>query len=120
MITLKKVFERYFGDNEEYDYFGYEIISDSKKVGTIEVVDHFNDDNDVCYVERIDIDSEYRNRGIGTYVLSTLLYDECGYYTVVVAPDSEDSKRLYERIGQEGFSDYNLDYMDQGYGVYSI
>lgn len=105
---------------EECDRKGYEIVADGTAVGTIEIIDSFNDNNDVCYVERIDIDEAHRNHGIGTKVLADVLYEELGYYTVVVAPDNSDAQRLYERIGTEGYNEYGLDYMDQGYGVYSI
>lgn len=38
---------------------------------------------------------------------------------IVVAPDNEDAKRLYERIGCE-YNGNDADYIDQGYGVYRI
>lgn len=117
---LKKTYEGYYADGDEYDYYGYDIIVNGQKVGTIEIVDHFNEDNDVCYVERIDIDEDFRCRGIGTQVLTEALYDELGYRTVVVAPDNADAQRLYERLGVAGYNAYDLDYMDQGYGVYGI
>ena len=117
---LKKTYEGYYADGDEYDYYGYDIIVNGQKVGTIEIVDHFNEDNNVCYVERIDIDEDFRGQGIGTQILAEALYDELGYRTVVVAPDNADAQRLYERLGVAGYSSYDLDYMDQGYGVYGI
>lgn len=117
---LKKTYEGYYADGDEYDYYGYDIIVNGQKVGTIEIVDHFNEDNDVCYIERIDIDEAHRNQGIGTKVLTDVLREELGYYTVVAAPDNADAQRLYERLGVAGYNAYDLDYMDQGYGVYCI
>ncbi len=127
-ITLKKVSSDYFSvqayDLGVYDHHDFEIYADCVKVGTLDLVDQFNEDNNVCYIERIDIDEEYRGQGIGTEVLKNTLYSEYGFYSVVVAPDNEDAKRLYERIGSEyGFisgCECDFGYNDQGYGVYVI
>ncbi len=76
---------------------------------------------DSTYVERIDVDDDYQNMGFGTRILKQLA-DEYG--DVYVAPDNEDAKRLYERIGYDkvGSRAYNESYyaVDEGYGVYSI
>lgn len=106
----------------------FEIYADGTKVGTIEIETGFEDDftdvSSYSYVERIDIDEEFRGNGIGTEVLTHALYNECGWEcrNVICAPDNEDAQRLYERIGSEvsgdicrAFGDY-----DQGYGVYVI
>ena len=128
-ITLKKVSSDYFSDYareiEVYDHHDIEIYANGVKVGTLDYVDQFNDDNDICYIERIDIDEEYRGRGIGTEVLKNTLCSEYGFYSVVVAPDNDDAKRLYERIGTKYIHPMNVDecdfsYNDQGYGVYVI
>lgn len=46
------------------------------------------------------------------------------YGAVVTAPDNEDAKRLYERIGEEYSGIYGVEndfsYEDQGFGVYTI
>ena len=128
-IELRKVKSAYFTDeaqeNEVYDYHYYDIIADGETVGTVDLIDHLcedDDDNGICYIERIDVDEQYRNRGIGTEVLTSTLYEE-GYRTVVVAPDNDDAKRLYERIGTEFiYTGVGVDfsYNDQGYGVYVI
>jgi len=74
--------------------------------------------DDFLYLERIDIDGEYRNKGIGTKALEELQHVYGGY---VVVPDSEDSARLYERLFNKIS---NADYdawgfaIDLGYGVY--
>lgn len=72
--------------------------------------------DDTAYCERIDIDEEYRNNGYGTSALNELseMFDG-----ITVAPDNEDAKRLYERIGCESRYE-NADYIDQGFGVYDI
>ena len=128
-IELRKVRSSYFSDeaqeNEVYDYHCYDIIAGGETVGTVDLIDRLcedEDDNDICYIERIDVYEQYRNRGIGTEVLTSSLYDS-GYRTVIVAPDNEDAKRLYERIGQEytyNGAGVDFGYNDQGYGVYSI
>lgn len=105
---------------EEYDRKGYEIVADGTVVGTIEIIDNFNEYNDLCYIERIDIEEAYRNQGIGSKVLTCVLRDEFHYLFAAVAPDNADAQRLYERLGVAGYNAYDLDYMDQGYGVYCI
>lgn len=117
---LKKTYEGYYADSDEYNYYGYDIIVNGQKVGTIEIIDNFNEYNDVCYIKRIDIEEAYRNQGIGTKVLTDVLREEFHYLFVVVAPDNADAQRLYERLGVAGYNAYDLDYMDQGYGVYCI
>ena len=110
-----------FADGEVEDYHEYDIIANGEKVGSLEIIDQFNEDNDTAYVERIDIDEEYRGQGIGTAVLSDILRDT--YYNVVVAPDNKDAQRLYERLGKEFVcygDNYDFSYNNQGYGVYVI
>lgn len=122
-IVLKKVIESSYSDSEVCDYHSFDIYADGQKVGSIEIIDCFNEENDICYVERIDIDEEYRGQGIGTEVLKNTLYSDFGYYTTIVAPDNEDAQRLYERIGREyncTNEGYDFSYNDQGYGVYEI
>ena len=70
--------------------------------------------NGAAYCERIDIDEPFRNCGYGTAALRDLSEMFGG---IVVAPDNEDAKRLYDRIGYES---YKYDYIDQGFGVYEI
>ena len=99
-------------EEDGYTYDNISIMLDGKEVGTIGMV---VDENEP-YLERIDIDEEYRNKGIGTDALR-LVAEKYGEF--LIAPDNEDAKRLYERYGDESSSD-NAAYIDQGYGVYSI
>lgn len=99
-------------EEDGYTYDNIAIMLDGKEVGTIGMV---VDENEP-YLERIDIDEEYRNKGIGTDALR-LVAEKYGEF--LIAPDNEDAKRLYERYGDESSSD-NAAYIDQGYGVYSI
>ena len=99
-------------EEDGYTYDNIAIMLDGKEVGTIGMV---ADENEP-YLERIDIDEEYRNKGIGTDALR-LIAEKYGEF--LIAPDNEDAKRLYERYGDESTSD-NAAYIDQGYGVYSI
>lgn len=124
-VRLEKTWKGFFSDGAETeDYHRFDIIADDIKVGEVEVIDQFNEDNDTAYIERIDIDEEYRGQGIGTEVLTSTFYDECDYRAVIVAPDNEDAQRLYERIGNEyrcyNDDEYDFGYNDQGYGVYVI
>lgn len=99
-------------DMDTYTYDNIAIMLDGKEVGTIGMVV----DESEPYLERIDIDEKYRNKGIGTDALR-LVAEKYGEF--LIAPDNEDAKRLYERYGDESNSD-NAPYLDQGYGVYSI
>ena len=99
-------------DNDDYTYDSIAIMLDGKEVGTIGMM---VDENEP-YLERIDIDEEYRNKGIGTDALR-LAAEKYGDF--LIAPDNEDAKRLYERYGDESNSDVAA-YIDQGYGVYEI
>lgn len=121
-VTLTLTKSSFFADGEVKDYHHFDILANGEKVGTLSIIDHFNDGNDVAYVERIDIDEAFRGQGIGTTVLTSLLKET--YSAVVTAPDNEDAKRLYERIGEEYSGIYGVEndfsYEDQGFGVYTI
>ena len=90
-------------ENDGYEDIYFDILNDVMA-------------DDTAYCERIDIDEEYRNNGYGTSALNELseMFDG-----ITVAPDNEDAKRLYERIGCESRYE-NADYIDQGFGVYDI
>jgi ribosomal protein S18 acetylase RimI-like enzyme len=123
-IYLKSIGHEFFSDGDVEDYHRYLIMRNDTKVGNVEIIDRFNDDNDICYIDRIDVDDEYQNQGIGTYVLTNLL-DGLGFRDVVVAPDNSDAERLYRRLGtplNDNFLDTECDfgYNDQGFGVYVI
>ena len=102
-----------------------EILLDGEEVGYVETMfsNAFEDnpkleeviDDEPMYIEQIFIDENHRSKGIGTKVLEFLAKDLwCG---VFLAPDTEDSQRLYERLGGEETRDYDV---DQGYGVYIL
>lgn len=74
------------------------------------------DDGDT-YVERIDVDDGYRNHGYGTAMLKQLA---AMYGIVYLAPDNDDARRLYARLGDDVTSKGSWSYVDQGYGVYAI
>jgi GNAT superfamily N-acetyltransferase len=71
-------------------------------------------------VERIDIDEEFRSQGLGTALLKRILED---HKAVDIVPDSDDSARLYARLGEEmsnkDYNDYG-NFLDDGYGVYTL
>ena len=94
---------------DSYESINYDIIKDGKTVGFATII---NDANS-AYLERIDIEEEFRNKGYGTAALREL---SDKYHGIIVAPDNEDAKRLYERLGYESSDDM----YDQGYGVYEI
>lgn len=99
---------------KEHGLFDIEV--DGKIIGGGSMIE----DEDSCYLERIDIDEEHRGQGHGTQALY-LLRDIYGTY--YLAADNEDAKRLYDRIADEmdsaeydrwGFA------IDQGFGVHVI
>ena len=94
---------------ESYTSISYDIVIDGVTVGYASVMV----DDKSAYCDRIDILKQYRRRGYGT----AALYDLSRIYNgVIVAPDNEDARRLYERIG----SPSNDDFYDQGFGVFDI
>lgn len=99
-------------EEDSYTNITIDIYNGSTKIGDCSLMV----DESYAYCERIDIDEEYRNHGYGTEALEQL---SSKYDGVVVAPDNEDAKRLYERIGREYDGD-DADYIDQGFGVYKI
>lgn len=74
------------------------------------------DDGD-AYIERIDVDTTYRNRGYGTAMLKQLAKM---YGDVYLAPDNDGARRLYARLGDDVTSKGSWSYVDQGFGVYAI
>ena len=98
-------------EEDSYNVESYEFIVDGKTVGNAEVMV-----SDTAYVERIDIDEEYRTRGYGTAFLMEL---SSKYGFIYLAPDNEDAQRLYDRLGYE-YTGEDADYIDQGFGVYKI
>lgn len=98
-------------DEDSYKNEMYEYVVDGKTVGSASVMA-----GETAYVERIDIEEEYRNHGYGTAFLRELS-DTYGF--VYLAPDNADAQRLYERIGRE-YTGEDADYVDQGFGVYEI
>lgn len=98
-------------EDENTEYKAWDIVVDGKEVGCAEGYTQGD-----AYIERIDIYEEFRNNGYGTAALRELS-DMLG--GIMLAPDNEDAKRLYERIGVESHKE-NADYVDQGYGVYDI
>ena len=94
---------------DSYESINYDIVGDGKTIGYATII---NDENE-AYLERIDIDEEYRNQGLGTKAILDLSEK---YGGLIVAPDNEDARRLYERLGYETSNDM----YDQGFGVYEI
>lgn len=100
-------------EEEGYEGIMLNILHDEALVGEASIMVSESG----AYCERIDINEEYRNQGIGTEALK-LLSREFG--TVTVAPDNEDAQRLYERIGYDVTDKGDNWSVDQGYGVYEI
>jgi GNAT superfamily N-acetyltransferase len=98
-------------EEDSYIYEVYAAYVDGQEVGSASVMT----DEKSTYVDRIDIDEAHRNHGYGTAFLMALR----GIYGgLVLAPDNEDARRLYDRLGTDVSRDYWM--VDQGYGVYEI
>lgn len=100
-------------DEEEYETIGYDIMMDGEKAGVIGMM---VEEDTTPYCELIEVNEDKRNCGIGTQALQ-MLAEIFGEFDL--APDNEDARRLYERLGEEVEGGDN-DYADQGYGIYRI
>lgn len=98
-------------NEDSYTYYMYTASIDGQDIGSASVMT----DDKSTYVDRIDIDEAHRNHGYGTAFLMALR----GIYgRLVIAPDNEDARRLYDRLGEDVSRDYWM--VDQGLGVYAI
>jgi ribosomal protein S18 acetylase RimI-like enzyme len=97
--------------DETYETVAYEAILEGATIGYATVIV----DSEYTYLERIDIEEEFRGQGYGTAFIRTLA-DEYG--SIVAAPDNEGSQRLFDRLGYDVSDKYWM--VDQGYGVYEI
>lgn len=102
-------------EEDDYNNYVFDILADGQTVGRA-IVTASDEDDDHAYCELIAVDEEFRNQGIGTEALYEL---SSKWYGIEIAPDNEDAKRLYERLGYESDWD-DADYVDQGFGVYRI
>lgn len=89
------------------------IILNGKQVGAAGI----NIYDDFTLIERLDVDEEYRNKGIGSKIITDIASE---FDTTYIVPDNENAKRLYERLGDEVTDDDVVEYLDDGYGVYEI
>ena len=97
-----------------------DILADGAIVGEATLIRYHGEDGEIKYshLERIDIAEESRGKGYGSAAIEAM---RKAYGRIVAAPDSEDSQRLYERIGEPMF-DFDGDreecHLDIGFGVY--
>jgi RimJ/RimL family protein N-acetyltransferase len=100
-------------------YREFSIVESGRKVGSMTVLTDITEGKaDMALIERIDIEENERNKGYGTKAINVA--HELAY-NVFCAPDNEDAKRLYDRIGTEARNMVDwIEYADQGYGVYEV
>ena len=108
-IEIKKVNEV---EEDTHTAIQYDILANGAEAGVINV----QLDDSYAYCDFICVHDDKRNAGIGTAALEALV-DE--YDRVVIAPDNEDARRLYARLGRE-WNGEDAGYIDQGYGVYEL
>ena len=122
MLTYEKACKGHEHD-ESSTAFCFYAYEDGVKVGEAYVL--VDDDHDDAMVDWIEIYGENKGRGLGTeFLLHLASANEYG--EIVMAPNSEDAQRLYERLGEDA-SERKHDrwveqwqYIDQGFGVYRI
>lgn len=115
-ITLKVTKVRK-DEEENSTTTSYDIYAGEENIGHVCVVtDYEDEDTRYAYIDSIVIHEQHRNQGYGTAVIREI---SSMYFGAVLAPDNEDAKRLYERIGEE-FSEDPFCYCDQGFGVYLV
>ena len=98
--------------DDEYDDYD----SDNKEDYIDTDFDYTNKgDKRWCHIDRLDIDDQWQNIGIGTAIL--IKY----FRGASLSPDNKDAQTLYARIGSQytGNNDGILN-TDVGYGVYEI
>ena len=99
-----------------------DILADDAIVGSAMVTRYHGENvcREYAHLERIDIDEDSRGKGYGSDAIEAM---RKAYGRIVAAPDSEDSRRLYERIGElvvETRFDQEETFLDVGYGVYEF
>ena len=107
MITIRE-----YGRSRKEEWVDYRMYVNRKHVGDATVYEFENG----TYIERLDIVDIFRNRGYGTKFVSWLANR---YGCVYAAPDNKDSKRFFDRMGDdESYGEFGG--FDQGFGVYKI
>lgn len=94
-LELKKVsLEKTYNENDDVIMYSLDsdIMLDDVKIGYIQVSEMTKED--IIYINTIDINAEYRNKGFGTQILKNF----SGAY---ICADNENAERLYKRIGEE-------------------
>lgn len=99
-----------------------DILADDALVGSATVTRYHGEDGNTEYthLERIDIDEAHRGKGYGSAAIEAMRKT---FGRIVAAPDSEDSQRLYARIGEEVLDtrgDMEECYLCVGFGVYEF
>lgn len=100
-------------EEDTYETIGYSIVLDGVEIGAMSVI---VGSDSPAYIERIDIDEEYRGHGYGSAAIQMA---SDAFSGIIIAPDNEDAQRLYDRLGSEYHGEV-ADYLDQGFGVFEI
>lgn len=111
-VNYNQTFKQDLDDGTRYNY---DLKIGNTKVGdmTLDVYD----DGDTAVIDRIDIDTQYRNQGFGTRFIKDIANK---YFETYIVPDNENARRLYARLGDDSNIRSPYDYLDQGYGVFKI
>ena len=95
----------------------FDILADGKRVGAATLIRYYKDgDTEYTRLDCLDIDEAHRGKGFRTAAIKTM---HSFYGRIVAAPDSGDSRRLYERIGKLVI-DKEECHLDRGFGVYEF
>ena len=99
-----------------------DIIESGETVGSAMLTLYHGENvvREYAHLERIDIDEDKRGLGYGSAAIEAMRKE---HGRIVAAPDSEDSQRLYERLGElvvDHRGDMEEIYLCVGFGVYEI
>lgn len=110
MLKLNKGVSQY----EDHKRIYVDIIVNGQEVGGMAINEY---EDGAAVLERFDIEDDQQNKGYGTEAFKQMAND---FLVLIVAPDNEDAKRLYERLATP-MPDHLMDDwwpLDQGYGLY--
>lgn len=98
------------------------ILADGKCVGEATLTRYYDEDGatEYTHLEHICIYEGSRGKGHGSAAIEAMRKT---FGRIVAAPDSEDSQRLYERLGElvvDTRGDMDETYLCVGFGVYEI
>ena len=99
--NMLREIKSYFGQNNATNKV-FDILENGIVVGGLSICIYDDDEEPGTLIDYINVDEQYRNRGYGSRAIMEIAdqYGPC-----YLAPDNEDARRLYERLGEEDLED---------------